>query len=171
MKRVLGILGSPRRMGNCELIVKEISSRFTEPAELSMVRLVDKDIRACKACYRCLTGDCPHRDDFGAILDAIASADGVVAAFLAARVVASRRPDDSMSPPTRHTHPGGRAREDQVTRLQPIGRRVRGLRNVVVDLRGEQQVGETTGDRADDGRDRDEEQESNAGHHAGLRGC
>jgi len=37
MKRVLGILGSPRRMGNCELIVKEISARLPEPVELSMV--------------------------------------------------------------------------------------------------------------------------------------
>jgi multimeric flavodoxin WrbA len=80
MKRVLGILGSPRRMGNCELIVKEISSRLPEPVELSMVRLVEKDIRACKACYRCLTGDCPHQDDFRAVLDAIVAADGLIVA-------------------------------------------------------------------------------------------
>jgi multimeric flavodoxin WrbA len=80
MKHVLGILGSPRRMGNCELIVKEISARLPGPVELSMVRLVEKDIRPCKACYRCLTGDCPHQDDFGAVLDAIVSADGVIVA-------------------------------------------------------------------------------------------
>jgi multimeric flavodoxin WrbA len=80
MKRVLGVIGSPRRMGNCELTVKEIAARLPEPAELSMVRLVEKDIQPCKACYRCLTGDCPHRDDFGAVLDAIVSADGVVVA-------------------------------------------------------------------------------------------
>jgi len=80
MKRVLGIIGSPRRMGNCELMVKEIAARLPEPAELSMVRLVEKDIRPCKACYRCLTGDCPHQDDFGAVLDAIVAADGVIVA-------------------------------------------------------------------------------------------
>jgi multimeric flavodoxin WrbA len=80
MKRVLGILGSPRRMGNCELVVKEIAARLPEPVELSMVRLVDKDIRACKACYRCLTGDCPHQDDFRAVLDAIVAADGLIVA-------------------------------------------------------------------------------------------
>jgi multimeric flavodoxin WrbA len=67
-------------MGNCELMVKEVAARLPEPADLSMVRLPEKDIRPCKACYRCLTGDCPHRDDFGAILDAIASADGVAVA-------------------------------------------------------------------------------------------
>ena len=80
MKRVLGIIGSPRRMGNCELTVKEIASRLPEPAELSMVRLAEKDIRPCKACYRCLAGECPHRDDFASVLDAIAASDGVVAA-------------------------------------------------------------------------------------------
>ncbi|MEK6779157.1 MAG: flavodoxin family protein [Candidatus Deferrimicrobiota bacterium] len=80
MKRVLGVIGSPRRMGNCELTVKEIAARLPEPAELSMVRLAEKDIRPCKACYRCLTGECPHGDDFGAVLSAIASADGVIVA-------------------------------------------------------------------------------------------
>lgn len=80
MKRVLGVIGSPRRMGNCELVVKEIAARLPEPAQLSMVRLVDKDIRPCKACYRCLTGECPIQDDFRMVLDAIASADGLIVA-------------------------------------------------------------------------------------------
>ncbi|NJD62456.1 MAG: flavodoxin family protein [Deltaproteobacteria bacterium] len=80
MKRVLGIIGSPRRMGNCELMVKEIAALLPEPAALSMVRLAEKDIRPCKACYRCLTGECPHQDDFRAVLEAIVAADGVVVA-------------------------------------------------------------------------------------------
>ena len=80
MKRVLGIIGSPRKMGNCELIVKEIASRLPGPARLIMVRLVEKDIRPCRACYRCLTGDCPIEDDFGKVLEAVLSADGVIVA-------------------------------------------------------------------------------------------
>lgn len=80
MKRVLGVIGSPRKLGNCELTVKEIAARLPEPASLSMVRLVDKDIRPCKACYRCLMGECPIEDDFRVVLDAIASADGVIVA-------------------------------------------------------------------------------------------
>lgn len=80
MKSVLGLIGSPRRAGNCELLVKEIASRVPGGARLSMVRLVDKDIRPCKACYRCLTGDCPHEDDFRAVMDAILAADGIVVA-------------------------------------------------------------------------------------------
>ena len=80
MKNLLGIIGSPRKMGNCELMVKEIAAGLPEPAKLSMVRLVEKDIRACKACYRCLTGDCPHQDDFSGVLRAIMEADAVVVA-------------------------------------------------------------------------------------------
>ncbi len=80
MKRVLGVIGSPRKLGNCELTVKETAARLPEPASLSMVRLVDKDIRPCKACYRCLMGECPIQDDFRMVLDAIASADGVIVA-------------------------------------------------------------------------------------------
>lgn len=80
MKRVLGIIGSPRKMGNSELTVKEIAARLREPSEFSMVRLAEKDIRPCKACYRCLAGKCPIGDDFGPVLDAIASSDGVIVA-------------------------------------------------------------------------------------------
>ncbi len=80
MKTVLGVIGSPRKLGNCELLVKEIAARLGEPAALRMVRLPEKNILPCKACYRCLTGACPLADDFGAILDAIAAADGVIVA-------------------------------------------------------------------------------------------
>lgn len=80
MRRVLGIIGSPRRMGNCELAVKEIARRLPEPARLLMVRLVDKEIRPCRACYRCLAGECPIEDDWKAVMEAILSADGVIVA-------------------------------------------------------------------------------------------
>jgi len=80
MRTILGVIGSPRRMGNCELLVKEIAARLPEPAALKMVRLVDKDVRPCRACYRCLTAECPIGDDFGAILAALLAADGVIVA-------------------------------------------------------------------------------------------
>ena len=80
MMNLLGIIGSPRKMGNCELMVKEIAAVLPGHAKLSMVRLVEKDIRPCKACYRCLTGDCPHLDDYAGVLRAIKEADGVVVA-------------------------------------------------------------------------------------------
>lgn len=80
MKSILGVIGSPRRMGNCELLVKEIAARLPEAAALRMVRLPEKDIRPCKACYRCLTGECPLKDDFGPVLAALLAADGVIVA-------------------------------------------------------------------------------------------
>jgi multimeric flavodoxin WrbA len=80
MKNLLGIIGSPRKMGNCELMVKEIAAAVPGSPKLRMVRLVEKDIRPCKACYRCLVGDCPHQDDFSGVLRAIIEADAVIVA-------------------------------------------------------------------------------------------
>ena len=80
MNRLLGIIGSPRKMGNCELMVKQIAAAIPGSPKLGMVRLVEKDIRPCKACYRCLTGDCPHQDDYPGVLRAIMEADAVVVA-------------------------------------------------------------------------------------------
>jgi multimeric flavodoxin WrbA len=67
-------------MGNCELMVKEIAAAIPGSPKLSMVRLAEKDIRPCKACYRCLTGDCPHQDDFRGVFQAILDADAVIVA-------------------------------------------------------------------------------------------
>ena len=77
---LLGIVASPRRMGNCELIVKAVAEKVPAPARLRIVRLVEKEILPCKACYRCLSGDCPLQDDFGAVLAAIVSADALIVA-------------------------------------------------------------------------------------------
>ena len=57
MKHVLGIVASPRKLGNSELAVKEIGSRIEEPHQLKMIRLNDFDIQPCIGCYRCLFGD------------------------------------------------------------------------------------------------------------------
>jgi len=80
MIKLFGIIGSPRKMGNCELMVKEIAAAMPGSPKLRMVRLVEKDIRPCKACYRCLTGDCPHEDDFRGVFQAILDADAVIVA-------------------------------------------------------------------------------------------
>ncbi|HEX2710114.1 MAG TPA: hypothetical protein VHM68_04620 [Candidatus Deferrimicrobium sp.] len=86
---LLGIIGSPRKMGNYELMVEEIAVAVPGAPKLSMVRLVEKDLRPCKACYRCLTGDCPHQDDFSGVLRAImtnrVSINGAAALYVATR--------------------------------------------------------------------------------------
>ena len=67
-------------MGNCELVVKAIASSVPGGASLRMVRLADKNIQPCNACYKCLSGDCPLKDDFSAVLSAILDADAVIVA-------------------------------------------------------------------------------------------
>ena len=46
---VLALLGSPRRLGNSELMAKEISRQIPEPHRLKLVRLPEMDIRPCRA--------------------------------------------------------------------------------------------------------------------------
>lgn len=81
-KVVLGMLGSPRKFGNCELFVKELYRRMEGDWQLRLVRLPELDIQPCRACYQCLFGDagCPQKDDFKLALDALVAADAYVVA-------------------------------------------------------------------------------------------
>lgn len=80
MKKILGIIGSPRKLGNCEIMVKEISRQITEPHQLSMIRLTDFEIRPCKGCYACLFKEkkCVQDDDLNIILDTVVNADALI---------------------------------------------------------------------------------------------
>jgi len=80
MKNILGIIGSPRKLGNCEIMVKEISRNIEEPHELRLLRLSDFDIQPCRGCYICLfqKEGCVIRDDFQTAVDAILAADALI---------------------------------------------------------------------------------------------
>lgn len=82
MKTLLGLIGSPRRLGNSELMVKEIFRQLPEAWELKLLRLPALDIKPCKGCYQCLFGKkrCVQKDDFQFVLDALAKADAYVVA-------------------------------------------------------------------------------------------
>jgi len=82
MKRVLGIICSPRKMGNCEIFVKEISRNIPHDHRLYLLRLSDFSIKLCMGCYACLfrKGRCRQRDDLPTILDQMAMADGLIIA-------------------------------------------------------------------------------------------
>jgi multimeric flavodoxin WrbA len=82
MKQVLGLIASHRRMGNCEIMVREISRQLTVPHQLKLLRLPDFNVRYCNGCYRCLTkgGGCVLDDDLAGILAAIADADALILA-------------------------------------------------------------------------------------------
>ena len=82
MKKVLGIVASPRRLGNCEIMAKEISRQIPESHELNLLRLSDFHIKPCRGCYLCLFKKqrCVLRDDLDAIIHAIVQADGLILA-------------------------------------------------------------------------------------------
>jgi multimeric flavodoxin WrbA len=82
MKKILGLIASPRRLGNCEILVKEISRRVPEPHELELIRLPEFRINTCKACYTCLFEEmrCPQQDDLQTIIEALVRADGLIVA-------------------------------------------------------------------------------------------
>jgi multimeric flavodoxin WrbA len=69
-KRVLGIVGSPRRGGNTEALVDEALRGAKEAgAHVERVFLDQLDIAPCKACDRCaVTGECMQRDDMPGLL-------------------------------------------------------------------------------------------------------
>lgn len=80
-KRVLGLVGSPRRLGNCEVFVKEIARSMPDNFDLTLIRLPSLTIRPCLACYGCvLDQQCPQNDDMEPLLQQIARADAIIVA-------------------------------------------------------------------------------------------
>ncbi|NWG75221.1 MAG: flavodoxin family protein [Rubrivivax sp.] len=81
-KTLLGILASPRKLGNCELFVKELCGRLGNDWQLQLVRISDLDIRPCRACYSCLfeAMRCPQKDDFELVVEALVKSDAYVVA-------------------------------------------------------------------------------------------
>jgi multimeric flavodoxin WrbA len=90
MKKILGIVGSSRRLGNSEIMVKEISRKIKAPHKLQLLRLPEFKLDYCNGCYRCLMADrgCVLKDDLSLVLDEIEIADALILAvptyFLAA---------------------------------------------------------------------------------------
>jgi len=80
MKKVLGIVISQRKLGNSELLVKEIMSQIPEECVLELIRLTDLNLKPCQACYRCLQpgSACPLPDDFNFVLNKIQEADALI---------------------------------------------------------------------------------------------
>jgi len=80
-RKIVALILSPRRLGNCEILVKEICRHLPVQHELQLIRLTEKEIKPCKGCYSCLmTGKCPLDDDYAEIATAMASADALIIA-------------------------------------------------------------------------------------------
>lgn len=82
-KRVLVLLGSPRRGGNSELLAAELARGAAETGHsVETVRIAEKRIGYCRACYYCRDhgGRCAIADDMAELLDSIIAADVLVLA-------------------------------------------------------------------------------------------
>ncbi|MDM8535903.1 flavodoxin family protein [Desulfobacterales bacterium HSG17] len=82
MKKILAIISSPRKLGNSEIMVKEISRNISEPHELQLLRLSDFSILPCIGCYMCLVKNkgCVLKDDFNMLAEKIIDADALIVA-------------------------------------------------------------------------------------------
>jgi hypothetical protein len=80
---VLGIVGSARRWGNSELMVRQaLRGALAEGATVQMIRLTSLRLESCTGCMRCVIGAKPCRldDDMVWLVEAIQAADGLVLA-------------------------------------------------------------------------------------------
>ena len=82
MKNLLGIVASPRRLGNSEIFIKELYRQLRGVWELKLIRLSELNLRPCQGCYRCLFEEmkCIQQDDLNLILEALAQSDAYVVA-------------------------------------------------------------------------------------------
>jgi multimeric flavodoxin WrbA len=80
--KVLGILGSPRRGGNSEILMKAFLQGAKEGgAEVEELLLRDHKISPCLEIYHCFKdGTCPIKDDMRDLYDKLLAADVVVLA-------------------------------------------------------------------------------------------
>jgi len=80
--KVLGILGSPRKGGNTELLLEEtLKGAEAEGAEVERLRLTDYNIIPCKECLACFKdGNCIILDDMAKIYPKLLEADIIVLA-------------------------------------------------------------------------------------------
>lgn len=81
--KLLGIIGSGRRKGNSEVLVKEalLAAREVQSLEIELIRLMDVTIKPCNGCMRCtepVMKSCPLKDDTYWLFERMAEVDGIV---------------------------------------------------------------------------------------------
>jgi multimeric flavodoxin WrbA len=80
MLKAVGIVGSPRKGGNTEILVAHCLKAISEEGlDTEMVRLAGLDIRGCNACGYCFEKPgCSIKDDFQPVFDKMVVADAIV---------------------------------------------------------------------------------------------
>ncbi|GBF35119.1 iron-sulfur flavoprotein [Desulfocucumis palustris] len=80
MKKVLGLVISERRLGNTEILLKEIIKNVPDPCSRELIRLTELTLKSCKGCYQCLIpgNSCSINDDFLFLREHIKDADALI---------------------------------------------------------------------------------------------
>lgn len=80
MNRILGVIGSPRRLGNTHILVSEILEGARQKgAIVDQVFLNDLAIRECDGCHKCWKGkSCSKNDDMNPVYPRIMESDIIV---------------------------------------------------------------------------------------------
>ena len=80
MKKILGIMGSPRMNGNTHILVNKILKGAEDNgASTEIIFLKDMDIKECDGCHTCWKGkDCSKKDDMNNIYPKIIDSDVIV---------------------------------------------------------------------------------------------
>jgi len=78
--RILGVVGSPRKGGNTEILMREVLQQAQEAGcETEMFRMSEKRVAPCDACAGCVeTGSCVIQDDMQELYSMFDRADGIV---------------------------------------------------------------------------------------------
>jgi len=80
--KILGVLGSPRKNGNSDLLLDEaLKGARSKGAQVEKICLYDLNFKACIACNGCdNTGECVLKDDMTPLYDKLRAADGIIIA-------------------------------------------------------------------------------------------
>ena len=80
MKKILGIMGSPRKKGNTHIIVSKIlEGAEKEGAATDIIFLGDKQIKECDGCHVCWQGkQCSKKDDMNDLYPEIMDSDIII---------------------------------------------------------------------------------------------
>jgi len=78
--KIMGIVGSPRKKGNTNYLVKEaLKAAGKLGVETELINIGDVEIEPCVACDICKsTGECAIYDDVPNLLDKLADSQGVI---------------------------------------------------------------------------------------------
>ncbi len=79
--KVLGLVGSQRKLGNTEILVREaLAAAEQQGAQVEMLRLTDYNVLPCDGLAPCVFGNdrCNHGGDYNFIIDKIFECDGLV---------------------------------------------------------------------------------------------